>query len=374
MKRVLLATLFVIAAFMIVRAQADEQEETTVVLTARQAAALMELDLADLAYRGHKFSVARRHAERAFELDPANRDGLIIIAQSIRKLYRDNDESPANLVRAREAIAAYLRVSNDPDNDEVYSAVRELYFALDEYDLQYEWIMQRAMSSGLLTTKRAEAYTELALLDLNSSRTIIAEAIETIHANETDTQNVEDLDTATKNEIARGHEIASRGLQMAEQAIALNQERDAAWTCAVELLTSIARLFELEGDDSLAKQHNTLAREVAARYVELKSQLEAAARARMVKVDCDAICTRVISTPTPPYPAIARTARASGEVVVQIEIDEKGHVISATAFSGHPLLRAAAVQAALISTFSPLRASRVPVKVYGSLVYNFTLP
>ena len=85
MKRVLLATVFVIAAFMIVPAQEQEKDETTVVLTEQQAAALVELEKAEQAYDANKYTVAQRHAERVFELDPANRDGLIIIARSIRK-------------------------------------------------------------------------------------------------------------------------------------------------------------------------------------------------------------------------------------------------------------------------------------------------
>src|ERR1041384_7202612 len=49
---------------------------------------------------------------------------------------------------------------------------------------------------------------------------------------------------------------------------------------------------------------------------------------------------------TPPYPAIARSAHASGSVQVQVLIDENGNVVSAHAVSGHPLLQAAAVAAA----------------------------
>ena len=44
----------------------------------------------------------------------------------------------------------------------------------------------------------------------------------------------------------------------------------------------------------------------------------------------------------PPYPAAARAVRAEGAVNVQVTIDEEGNVISASAVSGHPLLRAAA--------------------------------
>jgi len=73
----------------------------------------------------------------------------------------------------------------------------------------------------------------------------------------------------------------------------------------------------------------------------------------------------------PPYPAAARAVRASGAVNVQVTIDESGSVISASAVSGHPLLRAAAEQAARSSRFSPTMLSGQPVKVTGVIVYNF---
>src|SRR5215204_4782742 len=73
----------------------------------------------------------------------------------------------------------------------------------------------------------------------------------------------------------------------------------------------------------------------------------------------------------PPYPAAARAVRAAGAVNVQVTIDESGNVISASAVSGHPLLRASAVQAARSSKFSPTMLSGQAVKVTGVIVYNF---
>jgi periplasmic protein TonB len=73
----------------------------------------------------------------------------------------------------------------------------------------------------------------------------------------------------------------------------------------------------------------------------------------------------------PPYPPIARSAHASGQVVVQVLIDENGNVVAAHATSGHPLLAAAAVNAARSSRFSPTKLSGQPVKVNGVIIYNF---
>ncbi|HSQ22801.1 MAG TPA: TonB family protein [Pyrinomonadaceae bacterium] len=80
---------------------------------------------------------------------------------------------------------------------------------------------------------------------------------------------------------------------------------------------------------------------------------------------------KAIRLVTPPYPAIARSAHASGAVQVQVLIDESGNVVSAHAVSGHPLLQAAAVAAARASKFTPTKLSGQPVKVNGVIIYNF---
>lgn len=366
--------MFIIAAFVLAPAQENETDQPVVVLTERQAAALIELEQADRAYRDDKFSLARRHAEKAFDLDPENKDGLIIIARSIKALYRDDDESPANINRARDAIAAYLRASSDPNNYEVYNEVKELYGDIRENDLKYAWIVQRATNSNLSAEERAAAYSELALLDLHSARETITKLREELLLKEAVAVDRKDPNSSIKYEIAQGHEVGSRGLQMAQQAVALDPERDDAWAYQVELLQSIATLSDIEGDNSLAEGHRNLARAVALHSAKLKSQREAAALARIVKIDCEAICDRIIKTPLPTYPQIAKTSRTSGEVVVQLEIDDKGNLVSATVFSGHPLLRAAALQAARQSTFSPIRPSGNPITTFGSLIYKFTLP
>jgi protein TonB len=82
---------------------------------------------------------------------------------------------------------------------------------------------------------------------------------------------------------------------------------------------------------------------------------------------------KAISKPTPPYPPIARAARASGTVVVGVTVDESGKVIAAHALSGNPLLQQAAVQTAYSWRFSPTLLSGQPVKVTGQITFNFNL-
>ena len=80
------------------------------------------------------------------------------------------------------------------------------------------------------------------------------------------------------------------------------------------------------------------------------------------------------SLPKPVYPPIALQAKAHGAVNVQVLIDETGKVVSAKAVGGHPLLLAAAQQAAYRAVFSPTTLGGQPVKVSGVITYNFILP
>lgn len=82
---------------------------------------------------------------------------------------------------------------------------------------------------------------------------------------------------------------------------------------------------------------------------------------------------RALKKPQPEYPRPAKSARASGVVVVQIVVDEGGNVASANAVSGHPLLQAAGVEAARRAKFTPTTLCGKPVKVSGIITYNFVL-
>lgn len=85
-----------------------------------------------------------------------------------------------------------------------------------------------------------------------------------------------------------------------------------------------------------------------------------------------ALNSQVVELPEPTYPAAAKAVKAAGAVIVQIEVNESGTVTSANAVTGHPLLRAAAVQAAKSARFKPTLENGKAVKVKGTIIYTFT--
>lgn len=94
---------------------------------------------------------------------------------------------------------------------------------------------------------------------------------------------------------------------------------------------------------------------------------------KMIQKASGVLVTSAIKRVDPEYPSLAKAANVSGTVLVEITIDETGNVISARAVSGHPLLKAAAVDAARQWQFSPTTLSGEPVRVAGTLVFNFAL-
>lgn len=78
-----------------------------------------------------------------------------------------------------------------------------------------------------------------------------------------------------------------------------------------------------------------------------------------------------ISKPAPVYPQAAKDARVGGIVLVRVLVDEAGRVEEATAETGHPLLRSAAVEAVRQWRFTPTLLNGQPVKVSGSVTVDF---
>jgi TonB family protein len=76
---------------------------------------------------------------------------------------------------------------------------------------------------------------------------------------------------------------------------------------------------------------------------------------------------------TPIYSAIAQKSQVEGRVVVEVELDAQGNVVSAKAISGHQMLRSSAEDAAGKSKFKPAMFDGKPIKAKGTITYNFAL-
>jgi len=80
-----------------------------------------------------------------------------------------------------------------------------------------------------------------------------------------------------------------------------------------------------------------------------------------------------LKPPPPPYPPIAKLAKISGIVVVEIVVGTDGVPVSAKAVDGPPQLRAASEAYAMTWRFEPAMSNGVPVQSRFKLTMPYKL-
>lgn len=71
------------------------------------------------------------------------------------------------------------------------------------------------------------------------------------------------------------------------------------------------------------------------------------------------------------YPAIAKAAHITGDVVVGVELDETGKVTKYVLISGPEMLRSNAIDAAKQWTFSPVEVDGKASTVRSAIIFKF---
>jgi len=82
--------------------------------------------------------------------------------------------------------------------------------------------------------------------------------------------------------------------------------------------------------------------------------------------------SRAIHCEVPKIPDTGKNLRINGQVVLSILVNTAGEVECIKVLSGHPLLRASAVQAAKNWTFKPMQVKGRNLAFYGNLVFHLT--
>jgi TonB family protein len=82
----------------------------------------------------------------------------------------------------------------------------------------------------------------------------------------------------------------------------------------------------------------------------------------------------VVKQVDPIYPPLAKAARISGEVVVEVSIDSAGKVSLAKVVSGHPLLKEASSAAACQWEFALTALTDADGKIIGRITFDYSIP
>ena len=92
-----------------------------------------------------------------------------------------------------------------------------------------------------------------------------------------------------------------------------------------------------------------------------------------IRVGGNLQASRLIHRVKPEYPELARRARVSGMVILQVIVSEDGVVEEVTIVRGHPLLNEAALQAIRQWRYSPYYLNGEPIPVTATVTVNFVL-
>jgi hypothetical protein len=136
----------------------------------------------------------------------------------------------------------------DPNQDEAFTAVADLYGALNDESKQRDWILKRAQSEQISEQRRASAYRRLADLDAACAR------------------------RAATADRAEADRCAARGLDSVAKAIALNGESEGALTQKAQLLRERAKLAQSQGSSEQPRAYEGQAAASEKRIAELRDE------------------------------------------------------------------------------------------------------
>jgi protein TonB len=92
-----------------------------------------------------------------------------------------------------------------------------------------------------------------------------------------------------------------------------------------------------------------------------------------IRVGGDVQASKLIKKVEPVYPELAKEARVSGIVILQVTINAEGLVEDVKVLRGNPLLDDAAVEAVRQWVYTPTTLNGEPVPVVATVTVNFTL-
>ena len=194
------------------------------------------------------------------------------------------------------------------------------------------------------------------------------------------TAEIEAARAARDAAAARAGQYAPESLKAAQDAqAALDAElavQDAKWIKsydrARELATAARAASEKARDEAVAARERADA-EAAAKAAKAKADTERRAKLAKTAVRVGGAIRNPtkIKDATPVYPAIARSARVSGTVQIELTVGADGKVADWRVVKGVPLLDEAAIDAVKQWEYTPTRVKGVAVPVIINVAVNF---
>ncbi len=232
------------------------------------------------AYKNRKFQEAERLFGEAVSRDPQGittegRAAQLFLARTIHSEYIGNRMKKQ---LAEVAIKEYQRALEiDPKDQSSFKAVANLYENLGREDESLKWVTARASNEQIPDEQRSEALTSLAAKKNNCAN----EISDTEATKKTITKDgksiFEFVKPASDADFQTLKQCAAEGLQLAEKAVALDQNSDSAYSYLTSLLIQNMRAAEMEGNKGAAadfKAKSDVAKERFTALAEVRRQKE----------------------------------------------------------------------------------------------------
>lgn len=169
---------------------------------------------------------------------------------------------------------------------------------------------------------------------------------------------------------------ALAGAQAAETALEAELKiQDESWTKSYDRARELAVAAKTAADKAAADAAS--GRERAEAEVAKKEKAAAARRAKLataVRVGGRVRPPIKIKDVAPVYPAVAQSARVTGNVVIEATVDDQGKVGDAKVVKSVPLLDQAALDAVRQWEYQPSLLNGVPTPVVLTVTVRFTRP
>lgn len=164
---------------------------------------------------------------------------------------------------------------------------------------------------------------------------------------------------------------ASHAINDYRKAIELDAANESAKTGLKRLQDAQAKIESAKIEQEKVEQAKILAKQAEAALA--AQTAKAPEKSGLPKtVELGSLVGQAVKMVMPIYPVIARQSKITGQVTVQITLDEQGNVVEAKAANGPSMLRSASEEAARRTKFKPALVANEAVKSTGFIVYNFT--
>lgn len=225
------------------------------------------------AYREGQFAEAEQKFRTSYELDPSQKNAQLFIARAVQQQYKPGVTTPENIDVGNRAIAAYQDILNkDPNNEDAYKAIVFLYGQMKNDDKVREMLMKRASLDSVPKEKRAEALTILASKQWNCSYEVTEQKENQTKEMKPDKVILHYKKPANQADYDKAVQCTAQGLQLAEQAIALDPNNTNAWSYKANLLREESKLAEMAGDAQKKADYDKQYEEALDRQKQLAEQ------------------------------------------------------------------------------------------------------